>query len=52
MVGSVWRTADGVSQVECGICQVVYAGRNHDVGRYVGLNLMFSAATMTRSHDA
>jgi len=28
------------------------SGRNHDVGRYHSLNLIFSAATATRSHDA
>jgi hypothetical protein len=32
--------------------QAVYGGRYHDVGRYHSLNLIFSAATATRSHDA
>jgi hypothetical protein len=31
---------------------VAYVDRNHDVGRYVSLNLIFSGATMTRSHNA
>jgi len=45
MTGSVWRAAGGR-------WQAAYDGRNHDVGRYSSLNLIFSAATMTRSHDA
>jgi len=32
--------------------QAAYGGRNHDVGRYHSLNLIFNAATVTRSHDA
>jgi hypothetical protein len=28
-----------------------YGGRNHDVGRYHSLNLIFSVATATGSHD-
>jgi len=45
-------------QGACGMWQVagsgwqVAGGRNHDVGRYHSLNLIFSAATETRSHDA
>jgi len=27
-------------------------GRNHDLGRYHSLNVIFSEATVTRSHDA
>jgi hypothetical protein len=42
----------------CGVRRVAgggwpaYGGRNHDVGRYHSLNLIFSAPTTTRSHDA
>jgi hypothetical protein len=36
----------------CGWWQVAYVGRNYDVSRYGSLNLIFSAATMTRSHAA
>ena len=52
MAGSVWRVACGVWRVACGKWQAVYVGRNHDVGQYGSLNLIFSAATMIRSHDA
>jgi len=48
----VWRVACGVWRVACGRWQVAYVGRNHDFGRYGSLNLIFSAATMTRSYDA
>jgi len=48
----VWRVACGVWRVACGVWRVAYIGRNHDVGRYGSLNLIFSAATMTTSHDA
>jgi hypothetical protein len=34
-----WQAADG-------------GGQNHDVGRHYSLNLIFSVATATRSHDA
>jgi len=50
--GGVWRVACGVWRVACGRCQAAYVGRNHNVGRYHSLNLIFSAATTTRSHDA
>jgi len=46
------RVVCGVWRVACGRWQVAYVGRNHDVGRYGSLNLIFSATTMTRSHDA
>ena len=49
--GGVWRAAGGVWHVACGVWQAAYVGRNHDVGRYGSLSLIFSAATMTRSHD-
>jgi hypothetical protein len=58
MVGSDWwaagsgrRVACGVWRVAYGVWRVAYVGRNHDVGRYGSLNLIFTAATMTRSHD-
>jgi len=38
--------------VLCGRWRAVYGGRNHDIGGYHGLNFIFSAATVTRSHDA
>jgi len=44
LVGSGWRVA-------CGRWQAEYDGRNHDIIRYHSLNLIFSVATMTRSHD-
>ena len=44
--------AGGGLRVACGRWQAAYVGRNHDVGRYSSLNLIFSAATATRSHDA
>jgi len=52
MAGSVWRAAGGVGCVGCGRWQAAYVGRNHDVGRHGSLNLIFSAATATRSHIA
>jgi len=52
MAGSVWRAAGSGQRVACGRWQAAYVGRNRDVGRYSSLNLIFSAATMTRSHDA
>jgi len=45
LVGRVWCVAGGG-------WPAAYGGRNHDVGRYHSLNLIFSAATPTRSHDA
>jgi len=45
LAGSMWR-------VVCGRWRAAYGGRNHDVGRYHSLNLIFSAATATRSQDA
>jgi len=45
LVGGVWR-------VVCGRWRAAYGGWNHDVRRYHSLNLIFSAATETRSHDA
>jgi len=42
----------GGRQAACGRWQAAYVGRNHDVGRDGSLNLIFSAATMARSHDA
>jgi hypothetical protein len=32
--------------------RVAYSGRNHDVGRYHSLNLIFSAATLRSSDNA
>jgi len=52
LAGGGRRVACGVWRVACGRWQVAYVGRNYDVGRYVSLNLIFSAATRTRSHDA
>ena len=46
------RAACGVRRVACDGSWVAYGGRNHGVGRYHSLNLIFSAATTTRSHDA
>jgi hypothetical protein len=45
LAGGMWR-------VVCGRWRAAYGGRNHDVGRYHSLNLIFSAATATRSQDA
>jgi hypothetical protein len=45
LAGSMWR-------VVCGRWRAAYGGQNHDVGRYHSLNLIFSAATATRSQDA
>jgi len=50
--GGVWRAAFGGWRVPGGRWQAAYICRNHDVGRYHSLNLIFSAATATRSHDA
>jgi len=52
MAGSVCWAACGVWRVACGRWQAAYVGENHDVGRYGSLNLIFSVATTTRSHDA
>jgi len=43
--GSGWRVAGGGRLV-------VLGGRYHDIGWYHSLNLIFSAATTMRSHDA
>jgi hypothetical protein len=43
--GGRWCVAGGGWRVACD-------GRNHDVGRYHSLNLIFCAATTMRSHDA
>jgi hypothetical protein len=52
MVGSDWWEVGSRRRVACGLWQAVaYVGRNHDVGLYGSLNLIFSAPTMTRSHD-
>ena len=52
--GGVWWAVFGGRHVACGVRQM--AGGvwwpNHDVSRYHSLNLIFSAATVTRSHDA
>jgi hypothetical protein len=50
--GTGWREAGGVMRAVFGGRQAAYVGRNHDVGRDGSLNLIFGAATMTRSHDA
>jgi hypothetical protein len=39
-------------RVACGVWHAAYVGRNHDVGRYHSLNLIFSEATATKSQDA
>jgi len=44
--------AGGGRRVACGVWQAAYVGQNHDVGRYRSVNLIFSATTTTRSHDA
>jgi len=44
--------AGGMWHVVCGRWRTAYGRRNHDVGRYHSLNLIFSAPTVTRSHDA
>ena len=44
--------AGGMWHVMCGRLWAAYSGRNHDVGRYHSLNLIFSAPTKTKSHDA
>jgi hypothetical protein len=51
MAGGVRRAVFG-GRVACGVWRAAYGGRNHDVGRYHSLNLIFSAPTATRSHDA
>jgi len=40
------------SRVAGGRWRMAYGGSNHDIGRYHSLNLIFSAPTVTRSHDA
>jgi len=47
VAGVVWREACGGKRVAAG-----YGGRNHNVGRYHSLKLIFSAPTATGSHDA
>jgi hypothetical protein len=42
----------GVRQVAGDWWRAAYGGQNHDVSRYYSLNHIFSAATVTRSHDA
>jgi len=44
--------AGGMWHVVWGRWRVAYGGRNHDVSQHHSLNLIFSAPTMTRSHDA
>jgi len=51
LVGGAWHVAGGRWQVAGGQWRVA-GGRNHDVGRYHSLSLIFCAATKTRSHDA
>jgi hypothetical protein len=50
--GGVRQAVVGGRRVVCGRWRAAYGGRNHDVGRYHSLNLIFSAATTTRSQDA
>ena len=45
LAGSMWR-------VVCRRWREAYGGRNHDVGRYHCLNLIFSVPTVRRSCDA
>jgi hypothetical protein len=45
LAGGIWR-------VVCGRWRAAYGGRNHDVGRYHSLNLIFGAPTETKSLDA
>jgi hypothetical protein len=49
--GRSGRMACGVWRVACSRWQAAYGGQNHDVGRYHSLNIIFSAATATKSHD-
>jgi len=49
--GGVRQVAGGRWQVAGGGWRAAYDGRNHDVGRYHSLNLIFSVATATRSQD-
>ena len=52
--GGLWWAVFGWQHVACGVVQM--AGSvwwpNHDVGLYHSLNLIFSAPTETRSHNA
>jgi len=52
--GGVKLVAGGGRLVVAGGCgwPAPYVVRNHDVGRYHSLNLIFSAATVTKSHHA
>jgi hypothetical protein len=50
--GGIRRAVFGGRRAACGRWQAAYVGRNHDVGRYHSLNLIFSTATMTRSHES
>jgi hypothetical protein len=52
LAGGGRLVACGMWRVACGKWQAAYVGRNHDVSRYGSLNLIFSVATMSRSHDA
>ena len=49
---SHWEAEGGRRQAAGGRQEAGGGGRNRDVGRYHSLNLIFSAATATRSHDA
>jgi hypothetical protein len=42
---------DGILLVVCGWWQGAYIGWSHDVHQYSSLKLIFSVATITRSHN-
>jgi len=50
--GGRWEAGGGRWEVGGGMGEAGGSGRNHDVGRYDSLNLIFSAPTVTVSHDA
>jgi len=50
--GILLQAVFGGQRVGCGRWQVAYVGRNHDVGWYHSLNVIFSQATAVRSQDA
>ena len=52
VAGGGWQVAGGRWQVAGSRWWPAYGGQNHDVGQNHSLNLIFSEATATRSHDA
>jgi hypothetical protein len=49
--GVKYLVSDGLWRLECSWWQVAYVGCSHNVHWYSSLNLIFTVATMARSHD-